>query len=338
MSDAPRSNGSVGVRLRRWAERHCSPEVVDALVLPIVADLQYEDALDGQNVVTRWFIRVRAYAGLVRALGLHCATGGRLRMRESNSSRRPTLLDSARVVLIALAALVALVATQYLAEAGLADLMYLSGASRDTQMWAWNATNSWPGKAVGSALMGAALVTVLLWLFAPLARLITDRDRTAIRTAKIGLCAIAVLSVFVSVFGGPRAVVTGLAPWLGGGTAFWLARRARHRAKAVDEDRQAANDANERRRVVLDFLRLGVMVPAALIAATAAGLVALRVIAMLLVIGGVGRGWVNQNVYASAFWIASPFMAAAIVGTLFWIAPARFRRTSPKAQGLRPRA
>jgi hypothetical protein len=41
MTPAQRSAAGVGGWLRRWAEARCSPEILDLLILPVVADLQY---------------------------------------------------------------------------------------------------------------------------------------------------------------------------------------------------------------------------------------------------------------------------------------------------------
>ena len=34
----------VGTKVRAWAERHCDAETLDTLILPAIADLQYEDS------------------------------------------------------------------------------------------------------------------------------------------------------------------------------------------------------------------------------------------------------------------------------------------------------
>ena len=62
----------VGARVKAWAERHCDAETLDRLVLPAVADLQYEDSASvGRPGIVRWAIRVRGYVGLGEALGTH---------------------------------------------------------------------------------------------------------------------------------------------------------------------------------------------------------------------------------------------------------------------------
>lgn len=62
----------VGAKVRAWAERHCDAETLDTLILPAIADLQYEDrASVGRPGVVRWLIRLRGYLGLGEALGAH---------------------------------------------------------------------------------------------------------------------------------------------------------------------------------------------------------------------------------------------------------------------------
>jgi hypothetical protein len=62
----------VGTRVKAWAERHCDGETLDTLILPAIADLQYEDAVSaGRPGIVRWAIRLRGYVGLGEALGAH---------------------------------------------------------------------------------------------------------------------------------------------------------------------------------------------------------------------------------------------------------------------------
>jgi hypothetical protein len=62
----------VGTRVRAWAERHCSAEALDTLILPAIADLQYEEFVStARPGIVRWAIRLRGYVGLGKALGVH---------------------------------------------------------------------------------------------------------------------------------------------------------------------------------------------------------------------------------------------------------------------------
>jgi hypothetical protein len=62
----------VGAKVRAWAERHCDAETLDTLILPAIADMQYEDAASlGRPGIVRWLIRLRGYVGLGEALGAH---------------------------------------------------------------------------------------------------------------------------------------------------------------------------------------------------------------------------------------------------------------------------
>ena len=62
----------VGASVKAWAERHFDAETLDTLILPAVADIQYEDASSvGRPRIVRWLIRLRGYVGLGEALGVH---------------------------------------------------------------------------------------------------------------------------------------------------------------------------------------------------------------------------------------------------------------------------
>jgi hypothetical protein len=62
----------IGARVKAWAERHFDAETLDTLILPAVADMQYEDASSlGRPRMVRWLIRLRGDVGLGEALGVH---------------------------------------------------------------------------------------------------------------------------------------------------------------------------------------------------------------------------------------------------------------------------
>ncbi len=63
----------VGRKLKAWAERRCSPDTVASIVMPAIADLQYEDAASaGRPAIARWSVRLRGYVAFGKAIGLHC--------------------------------------------------------------------------------------------------------------------------------------------------------------------------------------------------------------------------------------------------------------------------
>ena len=63
----------AGTKLKQWAERHCSADTLESLVLPVVADLQYEDSSSvGRPNVYRRLIRLRGYIAIAKVIGLHC--------------------------------------------------------------------------------------------------------------------------------------------------------------------------------------------------------------------------------------------------------------------------
>ena len=70
-------DAAAGARLLQFAELTLHPATVERVVLPAVADLQHECAAAGASSYTR----VRAYAGVVRALAI-CVAGDAVRDRE----------------------------------------------------------------------------------------------------------------------------------------------------------------------------------------------------------------------------------------------------------------
>jgi hypothetical protein len=74
----------VGAKARAWAERHCGAETVDTLILPAIADMQYEESVSvGRPRIARWLIRIRGYVGLGEALGAHL-------LNRRGASRKPS--------------------------------------------------------------------------------------------------------------------------------------------------------------------------------------------------------------------------------------------------------
>jgi hypothetical protein len=68
------SRAAPGMRLLRWAERRCGREVLESVVRPTIADLQFEDAAGSQSGLVSLFLRLRAYLALARALAVHAVT------------------------------------------------------------------------------------------------------------------------------------------------------------------------------------------------------------------------------------------------------------------------
>jgi hypothetical protein len=74
MSGDRRTQASACTRLLRWAEKYCPRDVVETIVRPIIADLQFEEATVSQSRVAKHFVRLRADLALLRALALHAVT------------------------------------------------------------------------------------------------------------------------------------------------------------------------------------------------------------------------------------------------------------------------
>lgn len=334
MTPGRRSGARVGVRLRRWAEEHCCPEVVDSLILPVVADLQYEDAATEGNALGRWWSRMRNYAGLARALGLHLAIYGRIRMTDYTQSPRLTASDLVRMGVMLPLLLVVLASAGYLCKAGLADILYLNGARGDRVMWAWSLTNSWAANVISGALLAAMFVAAILWAAPPAhrAHLLSTRPP---RTIRFGLYSLIVLWGLVGVAWGGNWAVSASHNWLhfnfrplvmglfvlaGGVAPFWLARRACRLHEPAGEDHRAIHGTIAGRRpAAFDLGRVGLMIPGALLAAAAVEVLVVKYARTAIDLSG--NRSLQQALYASAFWIASPFMAAAFAAALCRIAP-----------------
>jgi hypothetical protein len=99
----------IGTRLIGWSERLLTPDFVDNLVLPVIADMQFEQEAAAQCPVTvRHWTRLKAYLVFAKALGLGILVKqGRTFM----SSNRSTWV---RLGLAVPAALGAALAVQYL--------------------------------------------------------------------------------------------------------------------------------------------------------------------------------------------------------------------------------
>jgi hypothetical protein len=203
----------VGSRLRAWAERHCSPEVLNTLILPVVADLQFEDALWRGDALSRWVLRCRGYLGIAQALGLHYICDGRASVKHSKFA----LL---RLGLMIPAALVAAFAAQIIVGRGLGIVLGV--------LWRRNITDDWliwAAKTVTSPFMSAAFFGAMWWVAPP-----TRRSVVAVG-ALVAVLLWGGLLIFGAVTEWPRfhgwLFNMGLALWLGGGVTFWLVRRVR---------------------------------------------------------------------------------------------------------------
>src|SRR5262245_61950274 len=72
----------VGTRLIAWAERRCDLQTFEAVVLPMIADMQHEQAAYAhRSLLVRWWSRTRGYACFAYALAAAVLlNGGRIRM------------------------------------------------------------------------------------------------------------------------------------------------------------------------------------------------------------------------------------------------------------------
>jgi hypothetical protein len=68
------TQGRAATRLLRWAETYCPRDVVESIVRPILADLQFEDATGSRSRLAKHAAQLRANLALMRALALHAVT------------------------------------------------------------------------------------------------------------------------------------------------------------------------------------------------------------------------------------------------------------------------
>jgi hypothetical protein len=206
-------NGSpahAGLRLRRWAERNCSPDVMEVLILPMIADLQYEDTCS-HSTTGRWSHRLRSYVGIFKALALYFFTERAKTMQESKWSL-------VRLALMVPAALAASLAVQYVVFQTFGVILYWLGGVAYV-------TSPWLGKTLTTPFIGASFV-IVMWSIAP-----TSRKRLVSATAFAIVMLWGGLLVFGSVFPWRGfhgwLLAMGLSGWLGGTLAFFISRRVR---------------------------------------------------------------------------------------------------------------
>ncbi len=94
-----RSGSLPGSRLRRFAEEYLDESAVQSIVLPVIADLQYEYQAVPRNTMSRWLHCLRGYWSFWKAISLHTLINGDVKMRISK--RLSFDLVSFAVILIA---------------------------------------------------------------------------------------------------------------------------------------------------------------------------------------------------------------------------------------------
>lgn len=99
-----------GSRLLRFAERRLDQSAVQTIVLPIIADLQYEYQAVPRNAMSRLLLCLRGYWGFWKAIGLHTLVSGDAKMHIS----KRLSLDLVAFALVLVAA-IASVRPRYLA-------------------------------------------------------------------------------------------------------------------------------------------------------------------------------------------------------------------------------
>jgi hypothetical protein len=202
----------LGLTLLSLAKRVCDPESIDIVVLPIVADLQFEAQINAhRSPVARTWIRASGYAGFFKAIALTVMLG-----RGRNPMKSQTL--GWLRLLLAIPAALLVTALVQLATMLLFSMVIVHRAEGSPYLEGVNTV-----KVFCSPFMSAALFWTL-YLVAP-----THRRSPVAVAALIVIGLWGGLMVFGSLMAWPQfhnwLFGIGLALWLGGGLSYWLARR-----------------------------------------------------------------------------------------------------------------
>jgi hypothetical protein len=211
-----------GTHLIRLAERWCGPDMLEMVVSPIVADLQYEDTQTPAGSITRLAFRMRNCVGLLNAMCLHILMG---RMRSMTITRFATSLRW--LVMLPVAPLAALSAQALVVPLAWRVLDGLS--SRDP---AWLDWTVWGSKCAASPFMGAAFVAAAWWI-APTRKFRASTTAMVVVAAWGGLL---VTGTFYGMADGTQnwwLFVMGLSGISGGALTWYFARRSARRSVAA---------------------------------------------------------------------------------------------------------
>lgn len=118
----------AGWRLRRWAERHCAPDLLEGLILPVVADLQFERS-KSKNAWERGLIHLLAHLGLAKGVALYCVLVRR------GPVQHP-IVTALRLGLMIPLALAASLAAQFVFFQGSAAALLAAAGFADWVTWA----------------------------------------------------------------------------------------------------------------------------------------------------------------------------------------------------------
>jgi hypothetical protein len=198
-----------GTWLIRWAERNCSQELREGVVLPIVADLQYEAGQAGRWSLDRVAAYLRHYVGLARAMGYHQLSAPR------SPVPKPRPIAGLLWLLVVPVALLASRAAQFAVVRLASIALYHAAGPQD---WITGAS-----KCVASVFMGASFV-VAAWWMAP-----TRKPAAAAVAFVVVLlwAGVLIAGALIPGFNG-WLLAMGLSGLLGGAAAWRLTRRSEH--------------------------------------------------------------------------------------------------------------
>lgn len=210
------SASRLGTTLLSLAARVCDEQSVDAIALPIVADIQFEaQAHAHRSRLVRGWTRARGYTAFFTAIALTILIG------HGRNPMQSKALGWLRLLVAVPAALLVTLVVQYGVGALFSTVLVHPGPRLANGLVV--VEGIWLAKVASSPFMAAAFFWTIC-LVAPL-----NRRRPVALAALIVVGLWGALMVFGAVMAWPRfhgwLFALGLALWLGGAFSYWLARR-----------------------------------------------------------------------------------------------------------------
>jgi hypothetical protein len=213
----------VGTTLLTLAKRFCAPQQIDAVILPMIADMQFETLAHayGSPLVRGW-VRVRGYVAFFKAVMLTVV------LQHGRTPMESKALGWLRLLLAIPAALLVTVVVQYVVGIPAGYLLYSAGG-----------VSFWRGGEFGGQLAKViAMFAMALAFFWTVCFIVPRHRRTPFAAATlVFLGALGALAIYNGISPWPEftgwKVATGCACWLGGTVSYWLTSRAGRAAAAA---------------------------------------------------------------------------------------------------------
>jgi hypothetical protein len=210
------STSRLGMTLLSLAARVCDEQSVDTVVLPIIADIQFEaQAHAHRSRLARGWTRARGYTAFFKAIALTILLGNGRNPMQSKA------LGWLRLLVAIPAALLVTLVVQYGASYLFSSVLVHPGPRLANGVVL--AEGVWLIKVVISPFMAAAFFWTIHLVAPP------QRRAPASVAALVVVGLWGSVMIFGSVMPWPQfngwLFTMGLALWLGGALAYWLARR-----------------------------------------------------------------------------------------------------------------